>query len=127
MMVNDYKELMAMCELAPEIKQKLMNGFKKSRCKNCKRENCKGIDFNGTCPYYEAKENPRCFTCQHELHCLSTDWNNTCTNYQTRIPETIAVNVKCDKCVWQHTTSCPGDPIHCDNYKRDPPDGGYYG
>lgn len=33
----------------------------------------------------------------------------------------------CDKCVWQHTLSCPGSPTYCNNYKRDPPDGGYYG
>ena len=37
----------------------------------------------------------------------------------------------CDKCVWQYN-KCSGQPIngHCPEgvkYKRDPPDGGYYG
>lgn len=33
----------------------------------------------------------------------------------------------CNKCVWQYTIECPGTKGYCDKYKRDPPDGGYYG
>lgn len=28
----------------------------------------------------------------------------------------------CDKCVWQHSISCPGDSKHCDSCKKDAPE-----
>ena len=37
------------------------------------------------------------------------------------------VSRDCNKCVWQYSISCPGDSKHCNSYKRDAPDGGYYG
>ena len=31
----------------------------------------------------------------------------------------------CHKCVYE--VGCHGNPVNCKSYKRDPPDGGYYG
>lgn len=41
-----------------------------------------------------------------------------------RIPEN-EVKRNCHKCVYE--VGCHGNPVGCKSYKRDAPDGGYYG
>ena len=40
--------------------------------------------------------------------------------------EEHGATVRCDKCVY-NVWSCGQNPIDCHEYRRDPPDGGYYG
>ena len=37
----------------------------------------------------------------------------------------FTIKADCNKCVYE--VGCHGDPVDCKSYKRDAPDGGYYG
>lgn len=37
----------------------------------------------------------------------------------------FVIKADCHKCVYE--IGCHGDPVNCKSYKRDAPDGGYYG
>ena len=64
-----------------------------------------------------------CNDCGRKGYCKGIDWTGNCPNF---IPKTI---LKCYKCVYEDTSECPGPKPDgtCEKYKRDPPDGGYYG
>lgn len=66
-------------------------------------------------------------------YCTAPD--TTCSHWQGtfcelgcngvgRIPEN-EVKRDCHKCVYE--VGCHGNPVGCKSYKRDAPDGGYYG
>lgn len=42
-----------------------------------------------------------------------------------RIPSENEIKRNCHKCVYE--VGCHGNPVGCKAYKRDAPDGGYYG
>ena len=56
---------------------------------------------------------------------FNNDEENTWTFTMKFPPEQKRHN--CNKCVWQYSNYCPGTKGYCDKYKKDPPDGGYYG
>lgn len=79
-----------------------------SRCGLCaKREKCDILDLYGKCQDFEMTKN--------EITSITTD------NGKVLYPS-------CHKCVYSKETCGQTDKDgKCTKYKRDPPDGGYYG
>ena len=88
----------------PEFIQKAKEYLKLSRCGYCiKRPHCKNIDLGGECKEF-----------------LPPD-KNAIAIFGGYYP-------RCNKCVYCKE-NCGDDDSHgnCQTYRRDPPDGGYYG
>lgn len=51
----------------------------------------------------------------------------TCADAQKVIDSLYKIKSRCHKCVYENTCSKNDIDGKCPNYKRDPPDGGYYG
>lgn len=112
-----------------------------SRCGLCaKREKCDILDLYGECQDFEmtkneitsvvtdsgevlySKHKKNCDHCNLYYNCVERlNRSMFCNNYNF-------VQPRCDKCVYNFPT-CNDEDWHgeCKTYKRDPPDGGYYG
>ena len=64
----------------------------------------------GKCPYWNE------IYC--ELDFVKKEW-------APRIPNENEIKRNCHKCVYE--VGCTDNPVGCKRYKRDAPDGGYYG
>ncbi len=112
--------------------EEFFNLMRESRCGLCveKDKGCKGFDIAGKCEDFKLKPfsdrmniyYKACFCCENYFNCNEKDNDSfKCHDYKKYIP-------RCDKCVFTRGI-CGHHDIHgeCITYKRDPPDGGYYG
>lgn len=109
--------------------EKFFDLMRESRCGLCikKDKGCKGFDIAGQCKDFHLKNKIQisyksCICCANYFNCNEKDNDSLkCHNFRKYIS-------RCDKCVFTKGV-CGYHDIHgeCIAYKRDPPDGGYYG